>query len=171
MQPDIATVRETGSLVRAVWPWVKRLLAFRKRLEEKIEIDLMPWSDAVRVDLASATHAINVCLKIYNFSFFSVKLEKVTGSITMKSQVYKQIVFNECIPAYSKVPRRKSTSVNCVFKLNDSQVRALREFNQCHDLQVGLTIDAHMSSWCGALRQSRPERDILVRPWYQPAEV
>jgi hypothetical protein len=28
-----------------------------------------------------------------------------------------------------------------------------------------------MSSWCGALRQSRPERDILVRPWYQPAEV
>jgi hypothetical protein len=172
MAPDMATVRETGIFVRTVWPWVKKFFSFRSRLAEKIDIDIASGSHAVRVDLANATHAIDVSLRVSNFSaFFPLKLRSVTGYITMKSKEHnQQIIFRETISRCDKVPHGRPVSVQCQFKLSDSQERAVRAFNQCPDLEVGVMIDAEMSSLWGTIHKSMSIRDVLVKSWYQPSD-
>jgi len=102
MRPDMGMVRETSGLLRAVLPWVRRLLDFRKRLEEKIDIDVASDSDAVRVDLGNTPHAIHVRLKISNFSpAFSVKLERVTASIMMSTEPSSRVNLSSYLIDYA----------------------------------------------------------------------
>ena len=166
---DLGILKETGTLVRVIWPWVKRLFDFRARLEGKIDIDVAPGSDAVWIDLGNIPHAIHVCLKVSNFSsVFSVKLEKVTGSVMMKS---RQIVWRESILLSDRVPPARFTHIYCRFKLSDSQVRLLSKFSECHDLEARIVMQLEMSSRLGVICKWMPDRDILVKSWHQPADM
>jgi hypothetical protein len=97
-----------------------------------------------------------------------VKIERVTASVMMK---YRTIVSCESVLVSDRLRHGQFTHLCCQFKLSDSQVRLLREFSDCRNLEARVTIQIEMSSRWGMISKSMSNKDILVKPWCQPPNI
>jgi hypothetical protein len=167
MTPDIATAREASNFVKAIWPAVKKLFNWRKRFENQIGVDVASYAGAVRVDTMNKSPAIEVMLKVYNFSpLFRRKVENITASLVFKKgNDWGNIIQNETIVVAKNLPRSGFTLISCRFKLTDSQIRSLDKYHSDSIIEVRVNIQALISSLLFSINKYMPDIDVLVRPW------
>jgi hypothetical protein len=170
MTPDITTSKEASGIINSIkeiWSSVKSFFNWRrKHFENKIDVDVASYAGAIRVDTMSPAPAIEVMLKICNFSSFRRKIENVTASITFKKERdWGNIVQNETIVVAKGLPRSGFTLVPCRFKLTDAQIRSLNKYHNDFIIEVGVHIGATISSLLFTATKYTPNIDILVKPW------